>query len=162
MACPYLPETGGAVAFHTLGEATVEQVPHDHQARSEPNSTASTRPRGLQSAALRVPDPRFSTRTTGNSPLSSTVPLAGARHPSGAGIDQRERQERRPDVEQLRWARCPDHDQLHLLHPADVTIATVRGYARALCGQQVAADGLTINSIAYGALCMACVVAAAS
>jgi hypothetical protein len=141
----------------------VEQVPHDHRAQSESSLTPGTRPRGnLHSAALPVPDPQFSTRNMGNRLPSSPVPLGGAGRPSGRQIDRIERQQRRPDVEQLRWARCPDHDQLHLLHPADVTIATVRGYTRALCGQQIVADGLTINTIASGALCMACVVAAAS
>lgn len=39
-ARPYLPETGGAVAFHTRGEATVKQGP-------------------AHSIDLRVPEPRF-------------------------------------------------------------------------------------------------------
>jgi hypothetical protein len=141
----------------------VEQVPQDRPTRSESSLTTGTRPRSnLRSAGLRVPDPQFSTRSTGNRAASTLIPLAGAGHPPEPQIDAVERPAQRRGVEQLRWARCPDHDQLHLLHPADVTIATVRGYTRALCGQQVMADGLMINNIATGALCMACVVAASS
>ncbi len=141
----------------------MDQPPHDRQARAEPALTASTRAYGNQhSAGLRVPDPQFSTRKTGNHPTGSSAPRARAGYPSSPRIGQIESQVQRPGLEQLRWARCSHHDQLHLLHPADVTIATVRGYARALCGQQIVADGLTINSITSGELCMACVVAAAS
>lgn len=140
----------------------MEQVPHDRQVRSESSLTTGT-PRGTpRSTDLRVPDPRFSTRKLGNHSPSSIAPLADTAQPPCPQVDQIERQAQRPGVEQLRWARCPDHGQLHLLHPADVTLARVRGYARALCGQQIIAEGLTINSIATGALCMGCVVAAGS
>ncbi|MDQ3904922.1 MAG: hypothetical protein M3300_05620 [Actinomycetota bacterium] len=141
----------------------MEQVPHDRQARSDSSLTTGTPPRGIpRSTELRVPDPRFSLSKLGNRPPSNTAPRADPGQPPCPQADEIERHARRPGMEQLRWARCPDQGQLHLLHPADVTLARVRGYARALCGQQIIAEGLTINSIASGALCMGCVVAAGS
>lgn len=106
-----------------------------------------------QLTALRVPDPHF----------SRTV-LAGER-PAGAGTKPAPASADRPEpspVEQLRWARCPDDDRLHLVQPVDATLATVRGHAQTVCGHRIPAAGLTITSVASGALCMACVITATS
>ncbi|MDQ2882246.1 MAG: hypothetical protein M3Y48_13795 [Actinomycetota bacterium] len=65
-------------------------------------------------------------------------------------------------VEQLRWARCPDGGHLHLLQPAGVNLAAASGHAQALCGHRIPAQGLTINGVPSGALCMACVMGATS
>ena len=150
-ARPYLPETGGAVAFRiTRGEATVEQSRQDGRVRSESSPATDIRLRGL-----RVPDPQF--------PSKGAVFRQPARHvPFPAGVDRAGPEVQRPGVEQLRWARCPDDEQLHLVQPRAVAQAAASGYALAFCGHQIAAEGLTINSVASGALCMACVVAATS
>jgi hypothetical protein len=113
----------------------VHNAPQDRLVRSQPG----------RAGGLQVPEPRFP-RTAARQP-KSPAPGAAA-------------QLARPGVEQLRWARCPDHGQLHLVEPAAVSLAVTRGYAPALCGCQIVAEGLTINGVPYGALCMACVLAA--
>lgn len=57
---------------------------------------------------------------------------------------------------------CPDEERLHLLSPADVLVATTQGQAQALCGDGLAAQGLTITSGPPRALCMTCLAAATS
>ena len=120
-------------------ESTVHDAAQDRRIQSQPSQ--------VQSSGLQVPDPRFS-RTAARQP-EGPAPIPAA--PLG-----------RPGVEQLRWARCPDHGQLHLVQPAAVGLAATQGYAEAFCGYQIAAEGLTISSAASGALCMACITAATS
>lgn len=128
----------------------MEQPRQDCRVRSESGLATDVRLRGLQ-----VPDPQFPSKgAAGRQPAS--------RVPSPAAAIQTDPEDERPSVEQLRWARCPDDGQLHLVQPAAVTLAAARGYAPAFCGHQIAAEGLTINSVASGALCMACVIAATS
>ncbi|HJT05180.1 MAG TPA: hypothetical protein VJ757_16375 [Pseudonocardiaceae bacterium] len=83
------------------------------------------------------------------------MPFPATTTPAGSEVQ-------RPSVEQLRWARCPDDGQLHLVQPGAVALAAASGYAQAFCGLQIVAENLTIDSVASGALCMACVIAATS
>ncbi|MGH3899716.1 MAG: hypothetical protein ACRDTA_16025 [Pseudonocardiaceae bacterium] len=61
-------------------------------------------------------------------------------------------------MRQLRWTRCTDDGRLHLLPPAQIRLATAGHHARALCGQRIPADGLTITHGPPGALCTACII----
>jgi hypothetical protein len=128
----------------------VEQPRRDCRVRSESSLATDVRLRGL-----RVPDPQFPSKGAASPQPSSHVPFPAAAIRTDHEVEQ-------PSVEQLRWARCPNDGQLHLVQPADVTLAAARGYAPAFCGHQIGAEGLTINSVASGALCMACVMAATS
>ena len=128
----------------------MEQPRQDCRVRSESGLATDIRLRGLQ-----VPDPQFPSK-------GAAVHQPASRVPSPAPAIRSEPEVERPSVEQLRWARCPDDGQLHLVQPADVTLAAARGYAPAFCGHQIVAEDLTINSVTSGALCMACVVAATS
>jgi hypothetical protein len=128
----------------------VEQPRQDCRVRSESSLAPDVRLRGL-----RVPDPQFPSKGAASLQPASHVPFPAAAIRTDPEVEQ-------PSAEQLRWARCPDDGQLHLVQPADVTLAAARGYAPAFCGHQIVAEGLTINSVASGALCMACVMAATS
>jgi len=124
----------------------VEQSRQDGRLRSESSLATDIGLRGL-----RVPDPQF--------PSKGAVVRQPARP---AATDRTDPEFQRPSVEQLRWARCPDDEQLHLVQPGAVALAATSGYALAFCGHQIVAEGLTIKSVASGALCMACVIAATS
>jgi hypothetical protein len=128
----------------------VEQPRQDCRVRSESSLATEVRLRGLQ-----VPDPQFPSK-------GSAAPQPASHGPFPAAAIRTDPEVERPSVEQLRWARCPDDGQLHLVQPAAVTLAAASGYAQAFCGHQIVAEGLTINSVASGALCMACVMAATS
>jgi hypothetical protein len=135
----------------------VDQAPPGHQIRDEPQLFADAPMRGAsQLAALRIPEPQFPTKTAVRRPSRPT--------PVRAPVDQRDISDRagRPGVDQLRWARCPEDGRLHLLQPAGVDLAAASGHAEAVCGHRVPAQGLTINGVPAGALCMACVIGATS
>jgi hypothetical protein len=57
-----------------------------------------------------------------------------------------------------RWVRCPVDHQLHLLAPAGVIAAGIKGHGHALCGRLIPADGLTIDGPS-GSLCISCLAA---
>ena len=101
---------------------------------------------------LRVPDPLFATTIPAGRRFSCPVPLppGGQPDPRCSGAGSRVRQ-------LLRWARCPDDGRLHLLPLAEVLCAAAGGHARALCGQRVPAESLTITSGLSWALCMTCI-----
>lgn len=122
----------------------MEQSRHDGQVRL----ATDVRLRGL-----RVPDPQFPSKGAAFRQPTSPVPFPAATTPTEPEVQ-------RPSAEQLRWGRCPDDGQLHLVQPGAVALAAASGYAQALCGHQIVAEGLTIDSVASGALCMACVTAA--
>ena len=146
MSFPYGPE-----------KSTVDQAPPGHQIRDEPQLFADAPMCGAsQLAAMRIPEPQFPTKTAGRRPSRPT--------PVRAPVDQRDVSDRagRPRVDQLRWARCPEDGRLHLLQPAGVDLAATSGHADAVCGHRVPAQGLTINGVPAGALCMACVIGATS
>lgn len=128
----------------------MEQPRQVGRVRSESRSATEVRLRGL-----RVPDPQFPSKGAAFRQPATPEPL-----PAAAARADPEVQ--RPSVEQLRWARCPDDGQLHLVQPGDVALAAASGYAQAFCGHQIVAEGLTINRVASGALCMACVIVATS
>ena len=128
----------------------MEHPRQDGRVRSDSSLATELRLRGL-----RVPDPQFPSKGAACRQPASPVPF-----PAAAARTDPEVQ--RPSVEQLRWARCPEDGQLHLVQPGDVALAAASGYAEGFCGHQIVAEGLTINSVASGALCMACVIAATS
>lgn len=134
-------------------------------APQEPDFTTDVRlPGPAGSTGLRIPEPQFASKsvlagkTVADREPSTPAPAPVAR----PRVDQPAGQVERPRVEQLRWARCPESGLLHLVQPVDVTVAAARGYAPAVCGHQIVAEGLTINCVPSGALCMACVIAATS
>ncbi len=142
----------------------MHQAPQDPQVRAEPRfqapqiraepslATDARLPRPGHCVDLLVPDPRFPRKTLDDRRPSVTAPRPAPRPQRQAD----------PPINQLRWARCPDDGRLHLVQPSDVTLTATRGYAPAVCGHRIAAAGLTINSVASGALCMSCVIAATS
>jgi len=102
-----------------------------------------------QPAGLGVPEPRFpTTRSTAASRPSSTLkPVAGtAPDPVGGGGPA------------MHWMRCPTDGLLHAIAPTDIEQAVVRGYAEALCSHQLPAEGLAIQDVPSGALCLPCVI----
>ena len=109
----------------------MEQPRQDCRVRSESGLATDIRLRGLQ-----VPDPQF--------PSKGAAVRQPASVPFPAPAIRSEPEVERPSVEQLRWARCPDDGQLHLVQPAAVTLAAASGYAQAFCGHQIVAEGLTI------------------
>ncbi|MGB8994240.1 MAG: hypothetical protein WCC65_02890 [Pseudonocardiaceae bacterium] len=130
----------------------MERVP---QRRPLPADAGARRTPHL--VGLRIPDPQFPSRpSAGRPPSRPAAPPArgGQLAPPAATGGAR--------VEQLRWARCPDDGRLHLLQPAGVNLAAASGHAQALCGHRVPVQGLTINGVPSGALCMACVMGATS
>lgn len=135
----------------------MHHVPKDHQLCAEPGSevsgsvAAGARLRGsAYLLGLLIPDPQFPSKGPADRP-----PRSPAVTPPSPALE-------RPSVDQLRWARCPDHGRLHLVQPADVIPAVARGYTQTVCGHRIAAEGLTIGSVPSGALCMSCVIAATS
>ena len=149
VAWPVRPATYGAtprlVIHYGPGKTTVDQAPPDCQIRAS------------QLAALRIPEPQFPTKTpAGRRPSRPTPVRAPVGQPDPSD------QAGSPGVEQLRWARSPDDGRLHLLQPAGVDLAAANGHAQAVCGHRVPAQGLTINGVPSGALCMACVIGATS
>jgi hypothetical protein len=147
------------IVFHYgLGKSTVDQAPPGCQIRDEPQLFADApMRRASQLAALRIPEPQFPTKTPAGRQPSPPTPV---RVP--VGQPDRSEQAGRPGVDQLRWARCPDDGRLHLLQPAGVDLAAASGHGQAVCGHRVPAQGLTINGVPSGALCMACVIGATS
>lgn len=136
----------------------MDQASPDWEIRGEPRLSAAAPPRRASHlAALRIPEPQFSTRTQDGGrpgrPAPVRTPVAQPDPGDQGG---------RSSVEQLRWARCPDDGHLHLLQPAGVNLAAASGHAQALCGHRIPAQGLTINGVPSGALCMACVMGATS
>jgi len=104
-----------------------------------------------------VPDPQFPHKTpAGRRSSSCPAPL-----PAPGGQPDPNPQATGSSGEQLRWARCPDDDHLHLLAPADVVLGA-GGHAQAVCGQRIPAEVLTITRGPAGALCMSCVIGATS
>lgn len=57
----------------------------------------------------------------------------------------------------VRWARCVHDGRLHAVDCRDAELTSARGYAEALCGHTIAADGLVFEDAPSGALCMPCV-----
>jgi len=142
------------------GSRLVNQAPPDGEIRSEPQLFAVVPPHHASHlAGLRLPEPQFPTKTPAGRRPNPPAPVgAPVGRPIGSGGDQ----VGTSSVEGLRWALCPDDGCLHLLKPAGVDLAATSGHAEALCGQRVPAQGLTINGAPSGALCMACVIGAAS
>jgi hypothetical protein len=140
------------------GKSTVDHAPPDCQIRDEAQLFADApMRRPSQLATLRIPEPQFPTRTPAGRRPSRPVPVRAS-----AGQPDPSDRAGRPGVEQLRWARCPDDGRLHLLQPVGVDLAAASGHAQAVCGHRVPAQGLTINGVPSGALCMACVIGATS
>ncbi|MDQ2789869.1 MAG: hypothetical protein M3Y73_09225 [Actinomycetota bacterium] len=136
----------------------MDQAPPDWEIRGEPRLFAAPPPRrSSHLAALQVPEPQFPTRTPPgrrpDRPAPVRTPVAQPDLGDQGGGSS---------VEQLRWARGPDDGHLHLLPPAGVNLAAASGHAQALCGHRIPAQGLTINGVPSGALCMACVMGATS
>lgn len=105
-------------------------------------------------STLRIPDPQFPTKIPAGRRSSCSEPL-----PAPGGQPDPHHQSGRSSSGQLRWARCPDDGRLHLLQPGTAVAATTTGgHAQALCGQELAPEGLTITSSA-GPLCMTCIAA---
>jgi hypothetical protein len=136
----------------------VDHAPQNRQIPGESSFGAGPQLRGTPHVTdLRIPDPQFSRKTPAHRRSSCPAPLAapgGQPNPSqwyGAS-----------SVEQLRWARCPDDGRLHLLQPAHVSFAVAGRHAQTVCGQWMAAEGLTINSGPSGTLCMTCVIDASA
>jgi len=136
----------------------VDQAPPGCQIRGEPQLLADAlMRRASQLAALWIPEPQFPTKTPAGRRQSSPAPVRAPVRQSDSS-DQVDK----PSVEQLRWARSPDDGRLHLLQSAGVDLAAASGHAQAICGHRVPAQGLTINGVPSGALCMACVIGATS
>lgn len=135
----------------------MHHVSEDHQIRAVPGSQASgsvatdTRTCGSTYLfGLLIPDPQFPRKRPADP------------RPRPPAVTQPSPALERPSVDQLRWARCPDHGRLHLVQPADVTLAAARGHTRTVCGHRIVAEGLTISGVPLGALCMSCVIAVTS
>ncbi len=62
----------------------------------------------------------------------------------------------------VRWARCVHDGRLHAVDRRNAELTSARGYAEALCGHTIAADGLAFEDAPSGALCMPCVIGVAS
>ncbi len=144
------------------GSTTVHQAPQDGRHQAEPRSqgsasvAAGARLRDpAHSLGLLVPDPLFPRKNPGG--RRQGAPASRPVAESNPQINQQQ-----PSVDQLRWARCPDQGRLHLVQPADITLTAARGYAPAVCGHPIAAEGLTINGVPSGTLCMTCVIVATS
>jgi hypothetical protein len=145
----------------------VDHTSQDRQLPGEPSLAADARMRGTtQLRGLRIPDPQFPTKIPHG--RQSSYPV---RPPAPGGQSDPSHRAGGSSVEQLRWARCPDDGRLHLLQPADVTLAATRGHAPSLCGYRIPVQGLTIKSVpsgsgsgssGSGSLCMACVIGATS
>jgi hypothetical protein len=57
----------------------------------------------------------------------------------------------------MHWARCPIDGRLHALEPTDTEQAVARGHAAAVCQHRLPAEGLVVQDVPSGALCMPCV-----
>jgi hypothetical protein len=134
-------QTRGAAALHTT---------------DRPRGTAVNRDHAWWQAGLQVPEPLFATTTPAGRRASCPTPLppaSGQPDPpcpgEGSGVRRL-----------LRWVRCPDDDDcLHLLAPTEIPPTTTQDHARALCGQRVGAEDLTLTSGLSWALCARCVAA---
>jgi hypothetical protein len=58
----------------------------------------------------------------------------------------------------MHWVRCATDGRLHAIAPTDSEQAVARGYAEALCGHRLPAEGLAIQDAPSGALCLPCVI----
>ncbi len=58
----------------------------------------------------------------------------------------------------MHWARCPTEGRVHAIEPTDTEQAAGRGYAEALCGHRLPAEGLAVQDVPSGALCLPCVI----
>src|SRR6185312_2814492 len=102
---PSLPETGRGrrLTYHQPGELTVHHAP---QSRGRAHI-----------AAVQVPKPQFSHSASVPCQPSFAEPLPVPRdQPEPSAVVPPARSE------QLRWARCPDDDRLHLVRPGDVPL----------------------------------------
>jgi len=100
---------------------------------------------------LPVPAPLFPNKTPAGRQLSSPAP-----HPAPGGQPDPRPPAGESSDAPLRWARCPEEGRLHLLRPAEIVIAVTSGWAEALCGRALAAQGLALSHGVAGALCLAC------
>lgn len=138
---------------YETGNATVNHAPRDRPIAGELGLAADMLlPSTARLTGLRIPDPQFGRKPPVGCRPSSPVPL-----PASRAQPEPARRSRKPRVEQLRWARCPEQGRLHLLRSAAVTGAAVGGLAQAVCGHQIPAHGLTITGGPSGALCMDCI-----
>jgi hypothetical protein len=58
----------------------------------------------------------------------------------------------------MHWARCSIDGRLHAIAPIDATQAVARGYAETLCGHHLPAEGLAMQDVPSGSLCLPCVI----
>jgi hypothetical protein len=102
-----------------------------------------------QPAGLWVPEPRFpTTRPTATSRPSNTLKPAASTAPDPV----------RGSGPAMHWMRCPTDGRLHAIAPTDTEQAVARGYAEALCGHRLSAEGLAVQDVPSGALCLPCVI----
>ena len=148
---------GGAIAFHyEPGNVTVNHAPRDRSIPGELGlATDMLMPSTPGLTGLRIPEPQFARKPSDGRRPSPPGPL-----PASHSQPEPVRRTRKPRVEQLRWARCPEQGRLHLLRSAAVSNAAAGGLAQAVCGHQIPAPGLTITGGPSGALCMDCITTA--
>jgi hypothetical protein len=56
------------------------------------------------------------------------------------------------------WARCATDGRLHAITPTNTAQAAARGYAEALGGHRMPAEGLAVQDVPSGALCLPCII----
>jgi hypothetical protein len=100
-------------------------------------------------ADLWIPEPRFP--TTGPAAVGRQ---SGTLKPVGGG---------RPDPIRgsgpaMHWVRCSTDGLLHAIAPTDSAQAVACGYAETLCGHHLPAEGLALQDVPSGALCLPCVI----
>ncbi|MGH3784293.1 MAG: hypothetical protein ACRDRO_27655 [Pseudonocardiaceae bacterium] len=137
------------------GHLMTSVVPHPHEQPPGHRNVCTT-----CAAISRVPPPRFPQKLPAGRRCRSGPPL---RAPGGQPDSISAALERvvavlrlmHPGIE-ARWARCPVEGHLHLLAPAGVA---AEGFAYALCGRAVAADGLAVHEWSSGTHCVSCLAA---
>jgi hypothetical protein len=59
------------------------------------------------------------------------------------------------------WAVHPADQLCHAIEPIDLARVGMRGYAEALCGSELPAEGLEPAGRPWGGLCLPCIIGAA-